>query len=643
MNANRRLRLVALAAAAALQGAVHGSALRGGRGGGLARSERPVREEEEEEPQQRGERGLQKFLPNQTCYWPNGTEAVNCTGFYGTCGGMIGGYGKHGYVLIEASVVCGEQSGAAYTVWMESGLWIFQCCTPSETEVEAEPVPEPHRELQWLPNQTCYWSNGIEVANCTGFNGPCWAVPGGYTSFGEALSMTSAFCGDQMGDAYTVWMANGMRDPWLGECCTPAETEDEAEPIPEPHRELQWLPNQTCYGSNGIEVVNCTGFNGPCWAVPGSYTSLGEALSMASAFCGEQMGDAYTVWMANGTRDPWQFECCAPTETEHEAEPIPEPHRELQWLSNQTCYWSNGTVAVGCPGFLESGTCINSVGCAASEAEAYSSANKTCGDVYKEAFTVWLTKWPADCPWHYICCYHVGGGSAAGLAGTEGGGAGIAVAGSTRSEPGPGRQRELQSLPNQTCYSRSGDEVQDCAGFADHCGSNPDCAASQLGVYNMAKTICAGAFGEAYTVWFDEGHSDCQWLFKCCSIPLAGSAEAAAGSEEGAGITAARGGPDRDHQRALQQWLPNQTCYWSNGSEAVGCPGFNGTCWVSAGFAETLSKAKVEAYEYCGEDLEEAFAVWLDGVEPNRPWRFTCCSPPGGSTAGSGGWAGSAA
>jgi hypothetical protein len=145
--------------------------------------------------------------------------------------------------------------------------------------------------------------------------------------------------------------------------------------------------------------------------------------------------------------------------------------RELQWLSNQTCYWSNGTAALGCPGFLESGTCLNSPGCAASEQEAYSSAYETCGEGYEQAFTVWLRGWPAECPWRYVCCYHPGGGSAAAAAaaaGTDGGGAGSA--GASRAEPDGDHPPELQRrLPRQTCYWPNGTEAPNCPGFNGTC------------------------------------------------------------------------------------------------------------------------------------------------------------------------------
>jgi hypothetical protein len=452
------------------------------------------------------------------------------------------------------------------------------------------------RGLQpWLPSQTCYWSNGTEAANCAGFHGPCQGSPGYYADFAEALSGAQGYCGTAYGEAYTVWMAEGMRDPWTFECCG-AETEAGAELAPEPRRELQqqWLPDQSCYWSDGTEAASCAEFHDPCSTAQGGFTGLWGALSAAYDFCAEEMGVPYTVWRANETTDPWKYGCCGPAEAE--AEPAPEPHRELQqqWLPERSCYWSNGTEAASCAGFY--GTCGGDSGYAGFW-EALSNAYEFCGEIMGVAYTVWNANEMMD-PWKYACCSP------------------------TETAAAPEPHRELQQLlPNQTCYWSNGDEVPHCSGFVGSPvgspGFNFNCQGivypddSMQDVYEETKFQCGYSNANAFTVWLGESPDGLPWKGQCCFLHTYSDDETVAPE------------PRRELQ---QQWLPNQSCYWSNGTEAVSCTGFHGTCGGAskgyAGFWEALS----DAYEFCGEIVGVAYTVW-NANEMMDPWKYVCCSP----------------
>jgi hypothetical protein len=175
---------------------------------------------------------------------------------------------------------------------------------------------------------TCYWSNRTEAPNCPGFNGTCLAVAEAVSTAEEARHDARVYCGGRRGEAYTVWLDEEPIRQWRFTCCTPPGGSEvgtvrggagraasaRGETDRDHQRELQSLPNQACYFSDGAQNPNCSGWRTAC-PNPASHgcggASTRDACDRAISACDAVDSEAFTVWLDESHPEcPWRYSCC---------------------------------------------------------------------------------------------------------------------------------------------------------------------------------------------------------------------------------------------------------------------------------------------------------------------------------------------
>jgi hypothetical protein len=111
-------------------------------------------------------------------------------------------------------------------------------------------------------------------------------------------------------------------------CCTPSGGSEvrtlrvgagrtasaRSEPGRDHQRELQTLPKQACYSSDGAEILKCSGWRTTC-PNPASHAcggaSMQDAYDSASFACDAVDSEPFTVWLDESHPEcPWRYSCC---------------------------------------------------------------------------------------------------------------------------------------------------------------------------------------------------------------------------------------------------------------------------------------------------------------------------------------------